>query len=88
MDDLYSIPAVQRRMLLESMLHSPAFALFCDRWNEGVKDLDATIFDPKTGDEETRQLKRVRQQLVGTKHPRAILETMIRSTNNERPRKP
>jgi hypothetical protein len=65
--------------MLENMLNGPAFLLFCEKWDENVRTLQEKINDTKTSDEETRQLKHVREYLVNTKHPRKVLQTMIRS---------
>jgi hypothetical protein len=87
MDDLYQIPAGERKLMLENMLHSPAFALFTDKWNEVViEQVEKKIFDVNTSDEETRLMKRVRTELMGTHHPRAIVETILRSTKIDQPK--
>lgn len=77
--DLYDIPAQQRKLLLENMLHGPAFALLCDKWNEKLDAIQAKINDPATSDADTRELKLVRKQCVDTHHPRKIAEAMIRT---------
>jgi hypothetical protein len=85
-DSIYDIPAAQRKMLLEAMLNGPAFALFCDRIDTiREKELDAKIFAVGTTDEDTRVLKKARELVTGTKHPRKIVEAMIRGLNNDHP---
>jgi hypothetical protein len=83
-DDVTMIPAVNKRMLLESMLHGPAFALFCDKWNEKLEILQDKINDPATNDQETRELKLVRRQCAETNHPRKIVEAMLRTLGAEK----
>lgn len=86
-ESIHDIPAATRKGMLESMVNSPAFALFCDRWEQHIaEDLDKKIFDPETSPEKTHELKLVRKQLTETRHPRKIVETMIRSVGNERPK--
>lgn len=85
--DLYQIPAAQRVILLQNMLSSPAFALFCDAWDEHLRtQVDAKIFDVKTDDATTRELKAARTHLTGTRHPRHVLGTLIRTTTSEKPK--
>lgn len=87
---IYDIPAAERRLMLENMANSPAFALFMDRWNRDVLGtIEADIFDLKTDAERTRILKEVRAAISGTHDPRKIVDTLIRSTNseNQKPRK-
>jgi hypothetical protein len=84
MDDLYQIPAEQRKLMLENMVNGPAFALFCDAWDEHVRtQIDAKIFDPTTSDAMTRELRILRGQLTGTRHPRKVVETLIRVVGTE-----
>jgi hypothetical protein len=83
MDDLYQIPAEQRKLMLENMVNGPAFALFCDAWDEHLGQVQAKINDPSTPDQETRELKRVRIELVGNRHPRKVVEALIRATSSE-----
>lgn len=85
-ESIHRIPAATRRLMLENMVNSPAFALFTDRWNEVVLEaLEKRIFDVATDDAETHVLKRVRQELTGTHHPRKIVETLIRTTQPAQP---
>lgn len=85
--DLHQIPAEQRKLLLENMLNGPAFLLFCEKWDDHVRDhVEKKIFDPATSDNDTRQLKAVRAELTGTRHPRAIVQAMIRAVKNEKPK--
>jgi len=82
--ELSDLTAGQRTLMLENMLHSPAFALFTDRWNALVfASVESAIFDPSTTDFDTRVLKQVRQALTGTHHPRKIVETLIRTATAE-----
>lgn len=88
--DIYSISAADRKLMLETMRHSPAFALFLDRWNETVVGaLEREIFDVKTDPERTRILKEVRQAITNVHAPDKIVDTLIRTTNseNQKPRK-
>lgn len=83
--DLDDIPASQRELMLSNMAHSPAFALFCARWDEIVRvEVEAKIFDPETSDATTRELKLVRGQLTGARHPRKIVEAMLRAVKTEK----
>lgn len=87
---IYDIPAAERRLMLENMVNSPAFALFLDRWNADVLGaIETEIFDLKTDAERTRVLKEVRAAINGTHHPKKVVDTLIRSTNseNQKPRK-
>lgn len=77
--DLYDIPAPQRKLMLENMLHGPAFAMLCDKWNEKIDAIQEKINDPATTAADTHELKLVRLQCVSTNHPRKIAEAMIRS---------
>lgn len=86
MDDVNNIPAETRKLLLENMLNGPAFALFCERWEEKLQAVQVRINDPATSDAETRELKLVRKQCVETNHPRKIVETMIRTVGSEKPK--
>jgi hypothetical protein len=72
------IPREQKKLLLESMHNGPAFLLFCEEWDKHVAIIQDKINDPATSNEETRELKLVREQLVKTRHPRKVLETLIR----------
>ena len=83
-DDLDKIPSEQRREMLSIMLHSPAFVLFCQHWDEKVLGtVEAKIFDPATPPAETHELKLVRERLIRTYKPHAIVETMMRSAHSE-----
>lgn len=82
--ELSDLTPGQRTLMLENMLGSPAFAIFTDRWNELVIGaVEKAIFAVETDDAETRVLKRVRQELTGTHHPRKIVETLIRTAASE-----
>jgi hypothetical protein len=76
---LHEIPSEQRKLLLENMVHGPAFALFCEKWEDHVEVIQKEINDVKTSDERTRELKQVRAHLVETRHPRKVVEAMIRT---------
>ena len=83
-EDLDLIPAGIRKDMLQTMIHSPAFLLFCEHWDEKVVGaVEAKIFDPATNPAETHELKLVREKLTRTYKPRAIVETMMRSAHSE-----
>lgn len=83
-EKLEDIPAGIRKDMLSIMLHSPAFALFCEHWDEKVLGaVESKIFDPATNPAETHELKLVREKLIRTYKPRAIVETMMRSAHSE-----
>jgi len=82
--DIHEISASDRKLMLENMRHSPAFALFMDRWNESVLGaIERDIFDLKTDADRTRILKEVRAAITGTHAPDKIVDTLIRTTNSE-----
>lgn len=83
--ELSEIGPVERELMLSVMATSPAFALFCEHWEQSViGKIDAEIFDTETSDAKTRELKLTRGQLTGTKHPRKVVETMIRAAHAEK----
>lgn len=88
--DIHEISASNRKLMLENMRNSPAFALFLDRWSEVVLGaIETEIFDLKTDPDRTRILKEVRAAITGTHAPDKIVDTLIRTTNseNQKPRK-
>lgn len=82
-DSVHDIPAEQRKLMLQAMANSAAFALFCDAWDAKLDLIQKRINDPATSDAETRELKLVRKQCVETNHPRKIAETLIRSISGK-----
>lgn len=81
---VHDIPPLDRRLMLQNMLNSPAFVLFLDKWQADVLGaIENEIFDLKTDAARTHLLKEVRAAISDTHNPRKVVETLIRTSNSE-----
>lgn len=82
-EDVTSIPPKDRWNLLSMMQANPAWALFCEEHDRAVEKIEKRIFDTKTPDAETRELRLLREQLTDSHDPRKILGKMIVTARKE-----
>ncbi len=82
-EELDNISSKDRWNLLTMMQTNPAWALFCGEHDKTVSKIEARIFDTKTPDAETRELRLLREQLTESHDPRKILGKMIVTARKE-----
>ncbi len=82
--DISNLTAKHRLQALNELDGSYGFAIFVKRWREQVgKEIDKVVYDPKTSDDERRNLVHARKYLVENFDPGKLVNSLIAGAKTE-----